>query len=115
MSGRQQRSPDQCPVWRIEVTMAMHVDRGADEPGESRPHSRAARRDGSVARRWSVEQIRQLGVTTDIVTASSVLGIGRTTAYKLARDGHFPVPVLQVGTRYVVAVAHLLAALGAKP
>jgi hypothetical protein len=91
--------------------MAMHVDRGADEFGT---HSRA-RQDGSAPPRWSVEQIRQLGVTTDIVTAGSVLGIGRTTAYKLARDGHFPVPVLQVGTRYVVAVGHLLAALGAKP
>jgi hypothetical protein len=42
-----------------------------------------------------------------------VLGIGRTTAYALARAGAFPVPVLRVGRRYIVAVGGLLAALGA--
>ncbi len=61
---------------------------------------------------WSVEQIRELGVTTDIVTAGAVLGIGRTTAYRLARLGAFPVPVLRVGNRYLVAVTHLLKAIG---
>lgn len=61
---------------------------------------------------WSVEQIRALGVTTDIVTAGSVLGIGRTTTYHLARSGAFPVPVLRIGNRYLVAVAHLLKAVG---
>ncbi len=61
---------------------------------------------------WSVEQIRALGVTTDIVTAGAVLGIGRTSVYRLARTGAFPVPVLKVGNRYVVAVAHLLKAIG---
>jgi hypothetical protein len=66
----------------------------------------------SRSRPWSVEQIRALGATTDIVTAGAVLGIGRTTAYRLARVGAFPVPVLRVGTRYVVAVAHLLKAIG---
>jgi NAD(P)-dependent dehydrogenase (short-subunit alcohol dehydrogenase family) len=62
--------------------------------------------------RWSVAQIRALGVTTDLVTAGSVLGIGRTTAYRLARSGAFPVPVLKVGNRNLVAVAHLLKAVG---
>lgn len=61
---------------------------------------------------WSVEQVRALGVTTDIVTAGAVLGIGRTTAYRLVRTGTFPVPVMRVGNRYVVAVAHLLTAVG---
>ena len=31
---------------------------------------------------WSVEQVRALGATTDIVTAGAVLGIGRTTAWE---------------------------------
>ena len=62
--------------------------------------------------RWTVEQIRALGVTTDIVTAGAVLGIGRTTAYHLARTGAFPVAVLKVANRYVVPVAHLLKAVG---
>lgn len=41
---------------------------------------------------WSVEQVRALGVTTDVVTAGSVLGFGRTTAHRLAREGQFPCP-----------------------
>jgi hypothetical protein len=61
---------------------------------------------------WTVERVRALGVTTDLVTAGAVLGMGRSTAYKLARTNQFPVPVLKVGARYLVAVAHLLAALG---
>ena len=67
------------------------------------------------AQPWSVEQIRALGVTTDIVTAGAVLGIGRTTAYRLARSGEFPVPLLKVGNRYLVVVAHLLSAVGIQP
>ena len=66
----------------------------------------------AAARAWSVEQVRALGVTTDVVTAGSVLGFGRTTAYRLAREGQFPVPVRKVGGRYLVAVAHLLQAVG---
>ena len=62
---------------------------------------------------WSVAEVRQLGVATDVETAGSVLGIGRTTAYALARADAFPVPVLRVGRRYVVAVEGLLTVLGA--
>lgn len=64
---------------------------------------------------WSPEQIRALGTTTDLLTAASVLRIGRTTAYHLARTGQFPVPVVRVGRRYLVAVAHLLRVLGLDP
>jgi len=62
---------------------------------------------------WTVAEVRRLGVATDVETAGSVLGIGRTTAYALARADVFPVPVLRVGRRYVVAVEGLLAVLGA--
>lgn len=65
-----------------------------------------------AARVWTAEQVRALGVTTDVVTAGSVLGFGRTTAYRLAREGLFPVPVRKVGGRYLVAVAHLLQVVG---
>jgi hypothetical protein len=64
-------------------------------------------------RGWTIEQVRALGVTTSIVTAGSVLGIGRSTAYALARSGQFPVPVIRIGTRYVVPVPALLKALHA--
>jgi predicted site-specific integrase-resolvase len=67
-----------------------------------------------VAKRvWTVAEVRGLGTVTDIETAASVLGIGRTTAYRLAKAKSFPVPVLRVGHRYVVAVENLLKALGA--
>lgn len=57
---------------------------------------------------WSEDQVRALGVATDLVTAAAVLGIGRTTAHALARADRFPVPVIRVGRRYRVPVAPLL-------
>ena len=48
----------------------------------------------------------------DIVTAGRLLGIGRTTAYQLARHNQFPVPVLRIGHGYRVPTAPLLALLG---
>ncbi|MGB6163366.1 MAG: DNA-binding protein [Pseudonocardiaceae bacterium] len=66
----------------------------------------------SRSRTWSSGEIRALGATTDLLTAASVLRIGRTKAYHLARAGEFPVPVLRTGRRYLVAVAHLLRVLG---
>ncbi|WP_253858887.1 helix-turn-helix transcriptional regulator [Prauserella alba] len=41
-----------------------------------------------------------------------MLGIGRTTAYRLARNGEFPSPIVRVGRTYRVAVAPLLTLLG---
>jgi hypothetical protein len=61
---------------------------------------------------WSLEDIRQLGATTDLLTAASVLRIGRTKAYQLARTNTFPVPVVRAGRRYLVAVTPLLRLLG---
>lgn len=57
-------------------------------------------------------QLLALPATTDLVTAAKALGIGRTTAYQLARAGEFPVPVLRLGSRYRVVSSGLLAALG---
>ena len=64
------------------------------------------------SRAWSLGEIRALGATTDLLTAASVLRIGRTKAYHLARAGEFPVPVIRTGHRYLVAVTHLLRVLG---
>ena len=66
----------------------------------------------SARRVWSTEQVRALGVRTDLVTAGEILGIGRTVAHQLAKRGEFPVPVLRVGRKYVVPVAPLLEILG---
>lgn len=61
---------------------------------------------------WYIDDVRALGVVTDLVTAGAILGIGRTTAYALAREDRFPVPVLKVGDRYQVPVAGLMKAIG---
>ncbi len=63
-------------------------------------------------RAWTAEQVRTLGVRTDLATAASILGMGRTKAYDLARRGTFPVPMSRVGSRYVVPTAPLLKFLG---
>jgi hypothetical protein len=78
---------------------------------------RFPRRDGCLRafamtrQRWTVDAIRNLGVTTDLVTAGSILGMGRTKSHELARNGDFPVPVLRVGHRYLVPISGLLQAL----
>jgi predicted DNA-binding transcriptional regulator AlpA len=66
-------------------------------------------------RRWTADDIRALGTITDVPTAGQILGLSRNHAYQLARDDQFPVPVLRVGSRFHVPVAHLLAALGLPP
>ncbi len=69
--------------------------------------------DTAKGRRWTPETVRALGVTTDLATAASVLGIGRSKAYELVHNDQFPVPLIKTGTRYVVPTAPLLAILGA--
>ena len=55
--------------------------------------------------------LRALPPLVDLLTAASVLGMGRTTAYELARAGRWPTPVLRVGGRFKVPTAPLLALL----
>lgn len=57
-------------------------------------------------------EIAQLPVMVDLLTAARVLGIGRTTAYTLAREGEFPCPVVRVGGAYKVPVLGLVRLLG---
>ena len=61
---------------------------------------------------WTPEQVRRLGMTTDLETAADVIGIGRTLAYELARTGDFPIRLLRLGRRVVVPIADLLTFLG---
>jgi hypothetical protein len=62
---------------------------------------------------WTVERVKSLGVMTNVETAAQILGIGRTVAYRLAKDGQFPVQVLRIGHSYRVPVLRLLELLGA--
>lgn len=66
-------------------------------------------------RLWTPEEVRALGVRTELVTAGSVLGLSRNVSYELAARGEFPVPVLRLGARWVVPVAPLLGLLGLTP
>ncbi len=67
---------------------------------------------GGLTRQWAADEVAALPVVVDLVTAGSVLGMGRTSAYEAARRGEFPVPVLRVGHRYRVVTAHLRQLLG---
>lgn len=55
--------------------------------------------------------IAELPHVVDVPTAGALFGLGRDSAYRLARSGRFPVPVLRLGRRYVVTRASLLAVL----
>jgi excisionase family DNA binding protein len=50
--------------------------------------------------------------TVDLVTAAHLLGIGRTVAYELVRDGRWPTPVIHAGRKIRIPSAPLLALLG---
>ncbi|NMO53449.1 helix-turn-helix domain-containing protein [Actinoplanes sp. TBRC 11911] len=60
---------------------------------------------------WTIDEVRRLGLATDVETAASVLRIGRTRAYGMVKKGTFPVNVLRIGKSYVVPVEGLLTLL----
>ncbi len=66
----------------------------------------------STNQTWTLEAVRGLGLTTDVETAGSILGIGRSKAYALVKNGEFPVHVIRLGRSYVVPVPPILALLG---
>lgn len=55
--------------------------------------------------------LNSLPPVLDLLQAARLLGIGRTTAYKLAREGTFPVPLIRIGASYKVPTAPLRALL----
>ena len=65
-----------------------------------------------TARTPTVEEIRSWPVTVDVQMAGRAFGIGRDQAYRLAREGQFPVPVLRLGRYLRVTRAAVLDALG---
>jgi hypothetical protein len=76
-------------------------------------HEADTSRSSKGRRAWTIDAIRALDVTTDVRTAGAILGIGRTKAYEMVREGNFPVPVLRIGRRIVVPILSILALLGA--
>ncbi len=59
-----------------------------------------------------LDDLQALPPTLDIETAAAIVGIGRTLAYQLAKQGRFPCRVLRVGRRYLVPTAGLIRLLG---
>jgi predicted site-specific integrase-resolvase len=49
----------------------------------------------------------------DLLTAATMLGIGRTLAYELVRTGRWPTPIIRIGRLIKVPTQPLLDLLGA--
>jgi hypothetical protein len=60
----------------------------------------------------TVSQLASLPATVDLMTGARILGIGRTKAYELARNGEFPCLVIRVGDLYRLSTPDLLRLLG---
>jgi len=66
----------------------------------------------TTQRGMTVEELLDLPVSVRIEEAGRAFGISRGLAYRMQREGRFPVPVLRIGRRLVVTRASLLNALG---
>ncbi len=51
--------------------------------------------------------VMALGPTVDLRTANKILSIGRSTGYRLAKQGEYPCKVLRLGDAYRVVTADL--------
>ncbi|MFY7066149.1 helix-turn-helix transcriptional regulator [Nocardiopsis changdeensis] len=60
----------------------------------------------------TLAEVASLPVVLGPVQAGRLLGLGRTTVYRILREGAFPVPVRRVGRSWVVPIAGVLAYLG---
>lgn len=60
-------------------------------------------------KKWTAEEIRALGVRTDLVTACSIVyGVGKSAAWDRYHRGQLDFPALKSGRGVVVPVAPLL-------
>lgn len=58
------------------------------------------------------DEVRSLPVSVDLPTAARALGVGRTAAYELVRQGTWPTPVIRLGRLILIPRAYLLGLLG---
>lgn len=66
-------------------------------------------------RPMSIAELLHLPTVVDLATAARALGMGRTTAYTLARTDRFPCKLLRVGASYRVPTAALTDLLAIDP
>lgn len=60
----------------------------------------------------SLSDLTQLPPTLDLVDAARLLGIGRTLAYDMVRDGSWPTPIIRAGRKIRIPSQPLLELLG---
>ncbi len=60
-------------------------------------------------------ELLALPAVVDVTTAARALGLGRSTAYELARRDELPCRVLRIGSSYRIPTADLLRVLGIEP
>lgn len=96
----------------------------SDEPSHARnsPRAEGLGRDGSAAPGGGLEheadepgRASRPPTTVSVETAARALGLGRTRAYQLARQGQFPCKVVRIGTSYRIVTADLRRLLGIEP
>ncbi|CAL9331445.1 hypothetical protein SUDANB121_00090 [Nocardiopsis dassonvillei] len=63
----------------------------------------------------TLAEIGLLPVALSPVEAGRMLGLGRTTVYRLLRQAAFPVPIRRVGRSWVIPTVGVLAYLGLEP
>lgn len=66
-------------------------------------HLRPVRSPGGVV----ADELADLPPVIDLMHAAGLLGLGRTTAYKLVRTGQWPTPVIRIGRLIKVPTAPL--------
>jgi hypothetical protein len=64
---------------------------------------------------WTIKQVRNLRMTTDLESTADIIDIGRTLAYELIKNNGFRVRLLRLGRRVLVPVPELLRLLGSTP
>jgi hypothetical protein len=69
----------------------------------------------SGPRAWQPDEVRALGVRCSVADAASVLGLGKHRAYRLLREGRFPLPTYEVDGRTWVKTRPLRELLGIDP
>jgi excisionase family DNA binding protein len=53
-------------------------------------------------------ELRDLPAVVDVPTAAAALGIGRSAAYELIREGRWPTPIVRLGKLIRIPTASLL-------
>jgi excisionase family DNA binding protein len=91
----------------------MNNPRGTRRDTSDRPHR--PHDDRNDAEGLTLAELFALPATVDVTTAARALGLGRSTAYELARRDELPCRVLRVGSSYRIPTADLLRVLGIEP